>query len=97
MERKHKGGTEKLREKMKFALQANAAKYSKITDMFATAEPSSVSVADDCGGGGDAGSGSGIYSGQEHVVEPAVSWTAFRTIRLCNRLKQPNLLVNLIK
>lgn len=72
MERKRKGGADKLRDKKKLALQADAAKCAKITDMFATAGPSSAPVADDSGAGG-----SGTQ--QEHVVEPAVSWTTVRT------------------
>lgn len=55
MERKRKGGAEKVREKKKLALQADAAKCAKITDMFASATaagPSSAPVADDSGAGG---------------------------------------------
>lgn len=79
MDRKRKGGAEKLRDKKKLALQADAAKCAKITDMFATAGPSSAPVADDSGAGGSA---SGTR--QEHVVEPAVRWTNVRTCMKCN-------------
>ena len=44
MERKRKGGAEKLRDKKRLALQANAAKCGKISEMFATAGPSSAPV-----------------------------------------------------
>lgn len=75
MERKRKGGAEKLRDKKKLALRADAAKCGKITDMFATAGPPSAPSADDSGAGG---------SGTQHVVEPAVSWTTVRTCMKCN-------------
>ena len=52
MERKRKGGAEKLRDKKRLALQANAAKCGKISEMFATAGPSSAPV-DDSDAGGD--------------------------------------------
>lgn len=56
----------KLREK-EFALQANAAKCSKITEMIATTGTSPAPVADYCSGG-DGGS------------ELAVSWAVFITL-----------------
>lgn len=77
MERKRKGGAEKLRDKKKLALQADAAKCVKITDMFATAGPSSAPVADDSGAGGS-------DTQQEHVVEPSVRWANVRTCMKCN-------------
>ncbi|XP_076601055.1 uncharacterized protein LOC143329167 isoform X2 [Chaetodon auriga] len=65
MERKRKGGAEKLRDK-KLALQTNAAKCAKISDMFAMAGPSSAPVANDSGGGGG-------DIDQGHAVKPASS------------------------
>ena len=53
MDRKRKGGAEKLRDKKRIALQANAAKCGKISEMFATAGPSSAPVDDDSVAGGD--------------------------------------------
>lgn len=81
MERKMQRRCRETKQKKKRPVKA--AKCAKMTDKFSTSGPSSTPVTDDSGGGGD-GSDSGTHSEQEHVVEPEVSWTAFRTFRLCN-------------
>lgn len=66
---KRKGGAEKLRGKRETcSSQANAAKRVKMTDVFATAGPSSAPR----DSAGDGSFGSGTHTDQEHLVEPGI-------------------------